>query len=479
MGLKISDIVEDTFGWLKGAADDSADMDVQGVSTDSRAIARGEVFFALRGTKFDGHAFVRSVADRGAAGAVVETTEGIGDLPSDFALIVVKDTTRALGDLAAAVRARHTGPIVAISGSTGKTSTKEMAASILSRSRKVLKTEGNFNNLIGLPLTLLALDETHEAAVVELGISKEGEMERLVDIARPDVAVLTNIGSSHLEGLGSPEGVARAKSPIFATQGVEPVRVVNLDDPFIVELARSIYGAGNGLVGAVTFSLKGEADVRVVETKLLGGLSGSMVTFDVRGERVTVGFASPSEANAVNAAAAIAATLPLGVSLEEITLGLEAFCPLKGRMEVIRAGDITIIDDTYNANPDSVASAIRTLASMNGSGGRKVVILGDMLELGDFTAKAHREAGKRAAEAGAEVVIGIGSNAGEVAEGAVDGGLTVSGVFGFNDKAAVMCVIGDILKEGDTVLVKGSRGSRLEELVANLRSRDVAGKAIL
>lgn len=464
--LTLEDIATATGGDVVGAAPGGASgLRAAGVSTDTRSLAPGEVFFALRGPRFDGHAFVAEAASKGAASAVVESTDGLGGLPSGFALVVVGDTTRALGDLAARVRRQSGLPVVAISGSSGKTTTKEMAASILSVSRKVLKTRGNLNNHIGLPLTLLGLMPEHEAAVVELGISRPGEMARLVEIASPDVALLTNIGRAHALGLGDPEGVAEAKGEIFSGLAAGGVKAVNLDDPLIVEAARRSPG---GMAGAVTFGSRGEADVRVADFRPAPDLSGSTATYDVRGERLSVRFASPAAACAMNGAAAIASALSLGAGPGEITGGLGAFNPLKGRMEVVRARGMTLIDDTYNANPDSVASALKTLGAVNGRAGRKVVVLGDMLELGHRAERAHREAGRMAASIKAAVVVAVGTYAAHTAEGAVEGGVPASEVYEFGTKEEALGALAEIAAEGDLVLVKGSRGAELEDIVAGL-----------
>lgn len=454
MRMTIADIAAATGGELRGRAEGLA----SGVSTDSRRVAAGEVFFALRGPNFDGHAFVNDVASKGASAVVVDNTQCLAGLGQSTPAIVVQDTLKALGLLAARVRAMHRIPFVAITGSAGKTTTKEMAAAILSLSRTVLKTEGNKNNLIGLPLTIFNLTAAHEAAVVELGISEDWEMDRLVSICRPDVSLITNIGRGHLETLGSLEGVARAKGPIYSLLPPHGVKVVNLDDPWVVKAA----GSGGE---RVTYSVKGPADVFVEGSETEDGLVGTRAAYNVRGRKITVRFSSPGSMNVVNGAAAIAAVLPLGVPLEHLAEGLGSWTPVKGRMGVIRTGGVTVLDDTYNANPESMGSALRTLKEARG---RKVAVLGDMLELGDATEAEHKGVGELAASVGVDVLVAIGRSSETTAEGARRAGL--KSVFCFGSKKNAMELLKRILREGDTVLVKGSRGVALEEVVEGLKS---------
>ncbi|MFQ5735350.1 MAG: UDP-N-acetylmuramoyl-tripeptide--D-alanyl-D-alanine ligase [Thermodesulfobacteriota bacterium] len=460
MELKVSEIAEA----LKRAGRGGrlirgGDAVAGGVVTDSRKECRGAVFFALRGPNFDGHRFIADAFARGAVAAVVDE-KGAAAQPACAAIIEVDDTLSALGSLAAFVRRGFAGPVVAVSGSAGKTTTKDMTASILGRSRKVLKTEGNRNNLIGLPLTLFGLDGSHGAAVVELGISEPGEMERLAAIARPDVALITNIGRGHLEGLGSLEGVARAKAPLFGCLEEKGVMVVNLDDPWVVSIAGTMRNA-------VTYSLKGAADVRVRRCTE-AGLAGTTVTYVVRGRDVTVRLSAPGLVNVMNGVAAIAASLPLGAGEKDVEEGLGSFVPAKGRMEVIRAGGaggVAVLDDTYNANPESVAAALDTLRK---AGGRKVAVLGDMLELGPSSRDEHREAGRLAGTLGIEVVVAVGSYAADLLEGAASAGARE--VYGFNSREEAAAALGGLIKRGDTVLVKGSRAVGLEYITDWLKT---------
>ncbi|GMR04774.1 MAG: UDP-N-acetylmuramoyl-tripeptide--D-alanyl-D-alanine ligase [Thermodesulfobacteriota bacterium] len=439
-----------------------------GISVDTRTLREGEVFFALRGPNFDGHEFVGEAFFRKSSGVVVERTGGV-NISGALNTLFVDDTLKALGDTAAYLRRRTRVPLIAVSGSSGKTTTREMIAAVLERSRPVLKTCGNRNNLVGLPLTLSGINTTHRAAVVELGISVPGEMERLVEIADPDVALLTNIGAAHMEGLGGIQGVAEAKGELFHAPGPECFRVVNLDDEFTVAAATGLFDR------AVTFSMEKEADVRVEGFKVDEDLTGSTAMFSIRGESVEIRLRVPGVFNIINAAAAIAALLPLDVYLDDICGGLSSFTGVRGRVEVLRGGGLVIIDDTYNANPVSVAAALGVLGS---APGRKAAVLGDMHELGDGAGDAHREAGRLAAEAGVDILVAVGSRAGAIVDGAVSAGFNPARAYSFVDKSGALAALkGDLLKEGDVLLVKGSRAAGLEEVVSGLLGRDALKQA--
>lgn len=456
--MKVSELVEAIGAAVKRGA---GTFDVKGISTDSRTIKKGDVFFALKGPNYDGHKFVKEAYEKGAVGAVVEIIPGL-DPSKTYNVMVVRDTLRALGFLAAHVRLGHKIPFVAVSGSSGKTTTKEMTAGILLRSRPVLKTEGNKNNLIGLPQTIFRLTPAHKAAVVELGVSEPGEMQRLANICKPDVAVITNIGSVHLETLGTLEGVAKAKAPLFEYLNEGGTKVVNLDDPWTVKIDSLFKPEAK----KVTFSLKNKADVRVTGFNLDGALGALAVELDLRGEAVKVVLNSPALCNAANAAAAAAAALALGATPAEIQDGLNAFVPVAGRMSALKIGNITVLDDTYNSNPEAAASALLTL---KGATGRKVAVLGDMLELGQSAEAAHRELGKAAVEAGVSFLVAVGGMSKDIVEGALGAGLDRGRAAAFAGKAEALSALKGELKDGDTVLVKGSRGVALEEIIEGLK----------
>ena len=468
--LRVKDILDATGGSLIAGNRDSF---INGISTDSRGIKKGELFFALKGPRFDGNKFVRDALSKGASGAVVSAP--VSDLQSQnprlgFPLIHVQDTLTALGDLAGYWRKMHPVPLIAVSGSCGKTTTKEMIASILKVSRCIVKTEGNLNNLIGLPLTLFSLNNIHEAAVVELGISKKGEMKRLAEICSPDVAVLTNIGESHIETLGSIDGVASEKCELLYNMNNSGTAVINIDDPWLMKMERDIK------TKKVTFSLKyktapgAEADVMLKEivnnTQDAGGSAAISASFIAMGMEIPVKLKYTGMHNLYNAAAAIAATLSLDVTKDEITEGLCSAEPVHSRMEILTSGrGIRIIDDTYNANPMSMEASLKMLANMRG---RKVAVLGDMLELGDMAKDAHCRIGRLVQDMGVSMLFVIGSFSGDIAYGAKDAGMAGDRIHTAKDKNEIITILTDTLKEGDNVLIKGSRVMAMEEIVKGL-----------
>ena len=426
---------------------------INGVSTDSRTIRKDELFFALKGPNFDGHRFIEDVLSKGAAGGAINAECGMRN--AEFPVIQVEDTLAALGDLARYWRGLHPVPLIAVSGSCGKTTTKEMIASILNASRTIIKTEGNLNNLIGLPLTLFGLNNIHKAAVVELGISEKGEMQRLARICKPDVSVLTNIGETHTSTLGSIEGVASAKGELFQEMDTSGTAIINMDDPRLASMA------GNIRAKKITFSLKSKADV------MLKG-EGQEITFIVMGEEIPVKLQYAGAHNLSNAAAAIAAAIQLGATKEEIVEGLSSVKPLCGRMEIISlANGITIIDDTYNANPLSMEASLKSLAAMKR---RKIAVLADMLELGDIAQAAHKNIGRLAKEFGIDFLFATGNFKKDVAKGALDAGMPADKIFAAADKTGLVEALHNIIRDGDSILVKGSRGMKMEEVVRELES---------
>jgi len=463
--IEISWIIEATGGRPMGPC--SGLDEARGVSIDTRTLEPGDVFFAIRGPRFDGHDFVDEALRKGARALVVEAG-ALKGVPRGACIVEVEDTVRALGDLGAYVRRRYRTPLLAVAGSTGKTTTKEMIAAILSRDRSILKTEGNRNNLLGLPLTLTGLRGWQSAAVVEIGISEPGEMERLVEIASPDVALVTNIRRAHIGNFSGLEEIAAEKGLLYAKAAPRCIKIVNLDDPLAMKAARLEY-AGREAMEYVTFSMERMADVRLVDRTKTGRLGEVSITLDVRGQIFDLELGVPGRFNVENALAAIAAALPFGVYLEDIREGLGGYRGLGGRMEVTRLGWITILDDTYNANPDSLGAALQTLAEARG---RRVAVIGDMFELGEAAGPAHEEAGRKAAEMGIDVIVAVGELAGEVARGAVLGGAESSCVFAFDDRGEALTALRQgILSEGDVVLVKGSRAAGLEYITDALKTR--------
>ncbi|MEK6726088.1 MAG: UDP-N-acetylmuramoyl-tripeptide--D-alanyl-D-alanine ligase [Deltaproteobacteria bacterium] len=439
-----------------------------GVSTDSRSIKTGEFFIPLTGENFDGHNFVETALQKGACGAIVggrqqRLTSHVSRL-TGF-IIEVEDTLMALGDIARLWRERHPIPVIAITGSNGKTTTKEMVALIFSQKFRVLKTEGNLNNLIGLPLTVLKIDDSHEVAVLELGMNSFGEIARLSEICRPDIALITNVGSGHLEGLGSIEGVAKAKGEILEGLKADGTFVVNVDDPYIREIAKGWDG------NLVTFGLnRPDADVKtlLIDYSCCYG-SGVAISMHLKEKPLSVKLMGLGLHNVYNATAAAAVGLAVGISPEEIKKGLEGWRPFKGRFELHRLDcGVNLIDDTYNANPNSVAMALKTLADVKGAG-RGIAVLGDMLELGVYAEEAHYEIGKKAAATGVDCLFLMGPLSSiHTSRGARDGGMDEGQIVICSDYKDASGHVNPILTGGDWVLVKGSRGMAMEKVVERI-----------
>jgi len=423
-----------------------------GVSTDSRSVAAGELFIALRGDRFDGHEFVGVAHERGASAAVVdaagaETLRGIG-LP----LIVVADTRLALGDLAAHWRARFTLPVIGVTGSNGKTTNKEMITSILQAAfgaDAVLATQGNLNNDIGLPLTLLKLDAGHRAAVVEMGMNHPGEIAYLARIGRPTVALVTNAQRAHLEGMGTLDMIAAEKGSIFTGLDQDGVAVFNADDAWA-----DLWRSQSAHCKRLCFSLGGNADVTgECQTR---GLE-NRVSIVTNGERIEVQLALPGMHNARNALGAATTALAAGVSLEAVRAGLTAFRGIKGRLQR-RAGlhGAQLLDDTYNANPDSVRAGIDVLAA---TVGRKILVLGDMGEIGEMTHQFHDEIGGYAKSQGIDRLLAFGDASALAARNFGVGGEHFRKI-----EDLIATLLGELTPE-TIVLVKGSRFMRMERVV--------------
>ena len=432
------------------------DASFAAVSTDSRHLAPGELFVALSGPRFDGHDFVGQAAVHGAVAAVVSR-------PVDVAMpcLVVGDTRIALGRLAALWRSAARAQVVAVTGSNGKTTVKEMIAAILWRRGAVLSTVGNLNNDIGVPLTLLRL-QAEEYAVIEMGANHPGEIRYLSELARPDVAVLNNAGRAHLEGFGSPENVARAKAEIISGLALDGTFVYNADSPW-APLWRDLSIGRNCL----SFGIDAAADVTSPGSAWLDWTEqGFRNRFALRadGDVVEIELALAGGHNRSNALAAAAAARALGCSLAEIRAGLATVAPVGGRRAPLRRPDgAWMIDDSYNANPDSVAAAIAVLAA---APGRKILALGDLAELGPDSLALHAAIGTQARAAGVDVLCTVGSSS-EAASRSFG-----AGARHFSAQPALVDALRDIVDAGDIVLCKGSRSARMEQVVAALAATE-------
>jgi UDP-N-acetylmuramoyl-tripeptide--D-alanyl-D-alanine ligase len=455
--LTLAELVRGTRGALVGGRLDTV---VTGVSIDSRTCRPGDVFFAIHGVHQDGHAFIGHARARGATCAVVShLPAGLG-ANGEFAVVLVEDTTAALQRLGAYHRRRFVIPVVAITGSNGKTTTKELIATVLSARRRVLKPQGSYNNQWGVPLTLLALEPLHEAAVFELGMNAFGEIAALAQLCQPTVGVVTTIAPAHLEGVGSIEGVQKAKGELVEAIPPDGVVVLNADEPLVLALSARARSR------VMTYGQADEADVRLGDvTAGDGGLVFRLVAGNASAD---VRLPLAGRHNAWHAAAAAATGLALGVPLDEAAAALALAAPVKGRLVWREAGGVRVLDDTYNANPVSVRAALEALRDPAGPG-RRWVILGDMLELGAHTEPAHREVGAWLAALPVAGFAAVGPAMRLAAEAAHAAGCP--DVATFDEPAEAALHVGARVVRGDRVLVKGSRGMRMERAVEVLLAR--------
>lgn len=439
---------------------------VRGYSIDSRTIEAGELFFAVQGARLDGHEFVLDALGRGAVAAVV--AEGrLGSYPAHVReqLIAVRETLVAFQRLARAVRERWGRPVVAVTGSTGKTTTKEIAAALLGTRYRVAKSEGNLNNAYGLPLSLLRLEATHELAVVELGMSQPGEIAQLAEIARPNLGVVTCVAPVHLEFFRSLEEIAAAKYELIeALKSDNSTVVLNADDARVARFAQGFKGR------VIRFGIEQEADVRATSLQERGAL-GSGFDLDVAGARGRVELALMGRHNVRNALAAVAAATQFKVGLEAAQAVLPKLAPAPMRGELVRfAAGFTVINDCYNSNPVALESMIRTLVATQGCR-RRILVAGEMRELGPTSRELHRSCGERAAAAGIDIVIGAEGDASEIVSGAQAAGLEAGRARFFVEKAAAAEFLAGLVAPGDLVLLKGSRAVALETMLETLRGR--------
>ena len=430
-----------------------------GVSTDSREAVKDTLFIPIEGERFDGHDFLLPAVRNGAVGLLIregKEEKGKG-VPQDITVIRVPDTLRALGDIAHRWRRKFDVPVVAITGSSGKTTTKEMVATVAGLTKRVLKTQGTRNNLVGLPQTLLELDEGHDIAVVELGTNRPGEIGRLAAIALPNIGLVTNIGPAHMEGLGSLDAIREEKGDLYRFMVETGVAIINLDDDAAAILGRRWQGA------KVTFGIRRPADVTAEGIGKVGE-TGTAFVLKAGGRTEKVSLQAAGRHNVANALAAAAVTWALGCELGVICRGLSSFTPVAGRMEIRRlANGALLIDDTYNANPSSTGEAIKTLDELREKGG-SIVILGDMLELGAGAEDMHAEIGALLAASGVNAVFLKGQYAEATAEGAIKAGMSRDRIHFFESAQDILAYLRGCLKKSDWILIKGSRKARMEEI---------------
>jgi UDP-N-acetylmuramoyl-tripeptide--D-alanyl-D-alanine ligase len=453
----VGDLVEATAGELLRG---DSETRVSSYTIDSRAVEPGGVFFALRGTRVDGHAFVADAARAGATMAVIES-EPERDAPLPPVLLRVESTTAALGRSGQLARRKQPGRVVAVTGSTGKTTTKELLAEGLGASRRVHRTRGNLNNHLGVPLTLLAAPDTTEVQVIELAMSAPGEIAALALLSDPDVALVTNVRPVHLEFFRTLEDIAAAKGELFAVLRPEATAVVNLDDERVrLQAARH---AGP----RVTFGRSPEADL-VLESIEDGYVPGAGLVFRHAGVTRTLRLRIGGSHAAWNALAALAAIDAAGEDLDAAVRAMETLEPGEGRGRMYRlSGGVFLVDDTYNSNPAAMASVLQTVRATSVPG-RKIVVMGDMLELGHDETPFHRVAGEQAAAAGVDVLVGVGTRARAALEAARRAGIREA--HSAEDATEAARSVRERVRPGDLVVVKGSRGVHLELVVKELRS---------
>ena len=433
----------------------SPELEVAGVSTDTRSLAPGELFFALKGENFDGHDFVNEAVRKGACAVVVEHP---ADVQGSAAVLVVRSTLAALGNLAQFCRRNMSADFVAVTGSCGKTTVKEMIATALGSSFKVVHAKKSFNNAIGMPLTILCAPSDAGIVVLEMGTSAPGEIRSLAEIARPDVGVVTNVGPTHLEGLKSIEGVAAAKAELLDGLAEGGLAVLNWDDRWVRRMA------GWGSYRVVSFGRSKDADLRAVNVRL----TSEGVAFTVG--RTAFSIRVPGKHNVHNALAAIAVALRFRLAIEEVARSLARFELPPLRLERRTVAGVDILCDCYNANLLSVRGAIEELSARRGAG-RIVFVFGGMAELGDRSEELHERVGRLAARKGIDVLVTIGAEAAGAALAAVKAGMRASAVFRVDDIGGAGALLSEIVWPGDRVLFKASRRARLEELVEDLTLR--------
>jgi len=434
------------------------EQEITGIAIDSRRVEAGDLFIPFRGEKTDGHLYVAMAAQAGSAAAFYEM-DAVRDesIPADFLLIGVTDSLIALQKLASTYRDEFNLPVIGITGSSGKTTTKDFTAGILSAKYKTLKTKGNLNNEIGLPLTIMELESDHRALVLEMGMSAPGEITTLCEIARPTIGVITNIGEAHIELLGSIDAIAKAKGELLDNLGSGGVAVLNGDDPRLLKLGRRYpgkafyYGFNQGDIKGFSLSQRGEnCFFRVRFPDKREGLFETPL---------------PGRESASNALAALTVGYILGLDLKQMQEGLMKSETTEGRLQVLyNSAGIGVINDTYNANPDSVRAAFKVLAGLGGD--KTVAVLGDMLELGFAAREAHTSIGRFAADCSIKHLVSVGQLAALAADEAARRGVSVSKCS--DHKEALTAIASLSLQKGYFVLVKGSRGMKMENIVQEL-----------
>ncbi len=428
-----------------------------GITTDSRKVARGNLFIPLVGEKFDGHDYIEQCFDTGAK---VCLTQKVIPERDKCCVVLVNDTAKALRDIATWHRNKYNIPVVGITGSVGKTSTKDMISCVLSKKYEVLKTQGNFNNEIGLPLTFFNLEERHEAAVIEMGMSGFGEISRLTAIAQPQVAVITNIGVSHIEKLGSQQGILKAKLEIL--EGLKPdgLVVLNGDDPILREQR------GKLDCRTVYYGMDGATDYCAENYQSLGE-DGSSFSVKVDNRTYRVRVPVPGVHNVYNALAAIAVGVEMNIPMEIIVDGISEYSPGSMRQNILSHKGIKIINDAYNASPQSMQAAIDVLEELSAKT-RGIAVLGDMLEMGTMAKELHYSVGNFIKDKNISFLITVGRDSRNITQAVTDSGNSSINLRHFDNNPDALDYIVGIVKQGDYILIKGSRGMKMEQIAEGL-----------
>jgi UDP-N-acetylmuramoyl-tripeptide--D-alanyl-D-alanine ligase len=455
---------------LAGRSENWLKRRIARLCTDSRSVRSGDLFVALKGERFDGHEFVEAALRQGAVGAIVEdryrpvtahstSSRRQGMKKAEPLLLGVRDTLFAYQQLAAHHRSRFTIPVVAVTGSNGKTTTKDMVAGVLARRWMVLKTEGNLNNRIGVPQTLFRLAPRHGAAVIEMGVDQKGQTTRLCEIVRPTIGLITNIGPDHLEFFGSLDASAQAKAELLDLLPPDGAVVLNADDPYFD------YLASRARCRVVSFGFSPKADVRALDVRTDARKGTAFrLTLPGKARPAAVLLRAHGAHNVSNALAAAAVGHVLSLGGATIAQGLARFRPATMRSQVAEHNGVQVINDCYNANPASMKAAIQLLAEL-GSSKRTIAVLGDMLELGPETRALHQDVGAFLAERNISLLVACGALARSLAEGARRGGMASDRILEVPDAGAAAVAVKSLVRRGDVVLVKASRGMKLEQVV--------------
>lgn len=464
--MRLTEVIDSTGAVLLRG---NAERLVHGVSTDTRSIHPEALYLALSGPNFDGNRFAADAAGRGAGALFLRRDDALdlAGIPEGLPVAVHESPLRALADLAAWHRSRLNIPVIAITGSSGKTTTKNIVAQLLGAHRRVVASPASFNNEIGVPLTVLAADAETEVLVVEIGTNAPGEIAQLTRISQPTIGIITNVGASHLEGLGSVEGVCAEKSALFAGLPRDGVAVLDADGRYVDEL-RAAAGCP-----VVSFSVEGEGELNATEPFFHSGGT----TFKLHAEGGARDVTSPLLGihNVHNLLAGLAACSGLGVELDELLPAVSRLTGGRRRMERRELGELTLFDDTYNSNPESARAAVRVLSGLH-TGARRVLVLGDMLELGDSAPEQHHAIGRDAAEAGIDVLALVGELTRATAAGALEAGMDARRVVHLGTPERALEEIAGLVRAGDVVLIKGSRRMGLERLVERIvREHDGGG----